>query len=149
MPKKHRVIVTGGRNFRQEWVVFDALAALYAELPEGDWLWVIHGGASGADQAAKTWAWAWHSRGRNVYEEEHKADWSAPCRETCAPNHRRRQRLGTYCPAAGNYRNQEMIDAGAELVLAFPGGTGTADCKRRAKAAGIEVREVIEGRDSE
>lgn len=26
-----------------------------------------------------------------------------------------------------------------DLVVAFPGGSGTADCVRRAKAAGVEV----------
>ena len=141
---RHRVIVTGGRDFRQEWVVFDALAKLYADLPEGDWLWVVHGAAGrGADASAAMWAWSWHREGRNVYWEEHPADWSAPCRDSCAPGHRRRRRNATsYCTAAGNYRNQHMVDLGAELVLAFPGGTGTEDCKRRARQAGIEVREV-------
>jgi hypothetical protein len=34
---------------------------------------------------------------------------------------------------------------GADVVLAFPGGRGTADCVRRAKAAGIYVRHVPAG----
>ena len=140
---RYRVIVTGGRDFRQEWVVFEALAEVYSELPEGDWLWVVHGGASGVDKAAAVWAWSWHRNGRNVYWEEHEAQWSALCRDTCQPQHRRRRKNGTsYCPAAGNYRNQVMVDLGAELVLAFPGGSGTADCKRRAAAAGIKIREI-------
>jgi hypothetical protein len=29
------------------------------------------------------------------------------------------------------------------LVVAFPGGSGTADMKRRAVAAGVEVIEII------
>ncbi len=33
-------------------------------------------------------------------------------------------------------------DLGADLVLAFPGGRGTADCVRRARGPGIEVLEV-------
>jgi len=45
--------------------------------------------------------------------------------------------------SAGPRRNQRMIDEGKpDLVLAFPGGRGTADMVRRARAAGIEVREV-------
>jgi hypothetical protein len=44
--------------------------------------------------------------------------------------------------AAGPIRNQAMIDAGADLVIAFPGGRGTADLIRRARKAGIPVREV-------
>ena len=138
-----RVIVTGGRNYRQKEVVAAFLAGVYAALPEGEWLWVVHGNASGADEFADIWAWSWHNKGHRVYWERHDAKWSASCRDTCAPKHRKHRRNGTtYCPAAGSYRNQEMVDLGADLVLAFPGGTGTADCVRRAKAAGIEVWEV-------
>ncbi len=44
---------------------------------------------------------------------------------------------------AGPVRNRRMIEEGKpDLVLAFPGGQGTADLVRRARAAGIEVREV-------
>src|SRR5690606_30354012 len=46
--------------------------------------------------------------------------------------------------AAGPIRNQEMADAGADLCIAFPGGRGTADMVRRARAAGIPVRSVPE-----
>lgn len=58
----------------------------------------------------------------------------------------------TYCAnwtrdgkAAGPIRNQRMIDEGKpDLVVAFPGGRGTADMVRRAKAAGVKVMEVEE-----
>ena len=41
--------------------------------------------------------------------------------------------------AAGHIRNQQMLDEGRpHLVVAFPGGRGTADMVRRARAAGIE-----------
>jgi hypothetical protein len=40
--------------------------------------------------------------------------------------------------AAGPIRNQEMIDE-ADALAAFPGGRGTADCVRRAKAKGIPI----------
>lgn len=36
-------------------------------------------------------------------------------------------------------------EAKPDLVIAFPGGRGTADMVRRARAAGIEVREIKEG----
>lgn len=74
--------------------------------------------------------------------ETHHANWETPCRNTCKPGHRRRRRDGTdYCPAAGNYRNQAMVGAGADVCVAAPGatGSGTRDCMRRAKAAGIPV----------
>lgn len=40
---------------------------------------------------------------------------------------------------AGPLRNQQMVDLGADLCLAFPlpGSKGTWDCARRARAAGI------------
>lgn len=48
-----------------------------------------------------------------------------------------------YGRMAGAMRNQQMLDEEeVDLVVAFPGGKGTADMVRRARAAGIEVREV-------
>lgn len=40
---------------------------------------------------------------------------------------------------AGPVRNGRMVADGAIRVLALPGGTGTADCIRQARAAGIPV----------
>jgi len=77
--------------------------------------------------------------------ESHPADWEAPCRPECRPGHRRRQGRGPeYCPAAGNYRNQEgIIDPGLDELLAFlkigAANTGTSDCMRRAGKARILV----------
>ncbi len=49
---------------------------------------------------------------------------------------------------AGPIRNQQMIDEGKpDLVVAFPGGTGTADMVKRAKKHGIEVIEVKNDRN--
>jgi hypothetical protein len=81
---------------------------------------IIQGGARGADRLAFIWA------GRQLIQTEtFLADWK------------------THGKAAGPIRNQRMIDEGKpDLVVAFPGGKGTADMVRRAKAAGIEVIEV-------
>jgi hypothetical protein len=45
---------------------------------------------------------------------------------------------------AGPIRNQEMVDAGADLCLAFWDGnsSGTLDCIKKAVKAGIPVRIV-------
>jgi hypothetical protein len=44
---------------------------------------------------------------------------------------------------AGPVRNQRMLDDGKpDLVVAFPGGRGTADMVRRARNDGFEVREI-------
>jgi hypothetical protein len=108
-----RFIVCGGRDF-DDW---EAVTAALLPIPLSAVL--VHGDARGADtQAAQRWA----SFGGK--EEAHPAKWSL------------------FGRSAGIKRNQEMLDAGADFVLAFPGGAGTADMVRRAKAAGIEVREA-------
>lgn len=45
--------------------------------------------------------------------------------------------------AAGPIRNMRMLDEGIpDLVVAFPGGRGTANMVRQAKERGFEVLEV-------
>lgn len=108
-----RVLVCGGRDYSDWKKVYDTLDALPVTI-------LIHGGASGADALASDWA---ASRLRPCMS--YHADWSKHGR------------------AAGPIRNQEMIDdAKPGLVVAFPGGRGTADLIRRASAAKIEVRQV-------
>jgi YspA, cpYpsA-related SLOG family len=81
---------------------------------------LVHGAARGADALAADWA---ESQGIDVWAMP--ADW---------------ERNGRI---AGPLRNQQMLDdAKPALVIAFPGGSGTRDMVRRAKAAGIEVIEI-------
>lgn len=135
--KPVRVIVTGSRALTDAALVEGALTAArcrFAPQP----IVVVHGGADGADELADVLA---PTLGMTI--ERWPADWTGPCRPTCRPGHRRlRQDGAEYCPAAGNYRNQEMVDAGADLVIGFPVGesTGTRDCLRRAKRAGIPAK---------
>ena len=111
-----RVLVCGGRDFADRDTVFRALNALAEKYGR---LNVIQGGARGADRLALDWA----LQAPSVQLSNYPADW---------------QRHGK---AAGAIRNQQMLDEGKpDLVLAFPGGRGTADMVRRAKAAGIPVR---------
>jgi hypothetical protein len=77
---------------------------------------IIHGGASGADRLAGEWA-----ASRGIPVEVHPADWQK------------------YGRAAGPIRNQQMIDRKPDMVVAFPGGRGTADMVRRVRMAGIEL----------
>jgi hypothetical protein len=54
--------------------------------------------------------------------------------------HRRRNQRGElFCPTAGNRRNQAMVDAGADLCLAFihPRSRGATHCAVTAIHAGI------------
>ena len=108
-----RVIVTGSRN----WTNTHAVGAELVILPP--WSIVVHGGARGADECAEREAVK-----EGLRTEVFEADWKR------------------YGKAAGAIRNQAMVDAGADLVLAFPleGSRGTWDCVRRAEAAGIPVR---------
>lgn len=109
------VLVCGGRAYADRDKVFAALDELQPSR-------IVHGGARGADGIAADWA-----RRNGVRVREYKADW---------------ERLGR---AAGPQRNAHMLsDARPDIVLAFPGGRGTADMVRRARAAGVEVREVHE-----
>ena len=115
-----RVLVCGGRDYTNEDVVFWHIDNL---LDMGRSLTIIEGGARGADALAARFADRNHLQ---CGHEQYKANWTK------------------YGKAAGGIRNQEMLDSGVDLVLAFPGGRGTADMVRRAKAAGVEVREITE-----
>ena len=112
-----RVLVCGGREFKDADMLEDRLSALRVE--RGFSL-VIAGGARGADTLAEEWAKA-HGLACDVYQ----ADWTGLGRK------------------AGPMRNQQMLDEGKpQLVVAFPGGRGTADMVRRARTAGVEVIEI-------
>lgn len=114
------VLVCGGRNFIKEWLVFDALEEQWEA--HGQQLTVVEGGARGADSAAALWAQTWAEQGRNVTHRQFRAGWHE------------------HGWKAGPIRNQRMLDeARPDLVLAFPGGAGTADMVHRAEKAGIPV----------
>lgn len=108
------VLVCGGRSFENADVVYGTLDGL---LPSR----VVHGGATGADALARKWALS-----SGVVQVEYPAQW------------------GRHGKAAGPIRNQTMLDTEKpDVVVAFPGGRGTADMVRRARAAGVLVIQVI------
>lgn len=114
-----RVLVCGGRNYNDRAAVYRELDDL--ERSHGITL-VMHGGAPGADDLAESWAIS-----RCVPHRWFTAEWT---------------RLGK---AAGPARNARMLAEGKpDVVLAFPGGKGTADMVRRAESAGVEVIRVKE-----
>ena len=138
-----RLLVTGSRHFENAALMAESLLAAIDDFCLGLEVVVVHGNARGADRIAATAA-----RQLGLAVEPHDADWDGPCRDSCKPGHRRPSPGGgTFCPAAGNYRNQLMVDLGADLCLALPIGTspGTWDCVRRAKTAGIPVRVIGQG----
>lgn len=116
-----RVLVTGGRYYGEESdegaAIFHALNQQHVKRPITA---VIHGCAQGVDAKADIWASL-----NGIPRDRFPADWL---------KHGKR---------AGPLRNQAMVDSKPDLVVAFPGGRGTADCVQRAKMAGIPVIEVI------
>ncbi len=112
-----KVVVCGSRNFRSQAQIFKTLDKIHAETPITQ---LMQGGATGADQFAKEWA-------------ETKPE---IVRFTC------RAEWGAYGPAAGPIRNKKMVQWGPDLVVAFQGGTGTADMVHKAILAGIKVLEI-------
>lgn len=114
-----RVLITGDRNHTNYDLIESALMTVWEASHRPEFFIVVHGDATGADTLA---AAAASQHGWPV--EPHPADWD---------------RFGR---GAGHKRNQEMVDLGADLCLAFPmpGSRGTWDCVRRARLASIPVR---------
>lgn len=114
-----RILVTGTR----EWTDEDAVRSLlidYIGDMDPSMVTVVHGDARGLDAAADRIA-----RSLGCQVEPHPAKWKTHG-----------------ATKAGRIRNQEMVDAGAEVCLAFPKrirakSKGTWDCLTRAVAAGI------------
>lgn len=112
-----RVLVCGGRDYPDASVVWGALDTLRRK---HDHIIVLQGGAHGADQLAREWCMK-----RQVSFMTIEAEWE------------------THGRAAGPIRNQKMLDLYKPgVVLAFPGGKGTADMVRRAEAAGVTVQHI-------
>ncbi len=115
-----RVLVCGGRDYDDSWHVDETLDSLAQVTGLSPITHVITGDAMGADLLAGWWAKRRH-RSLIVYE----ADWA------------------THGKAAGPKRNATMLtDGKPDVVVAFPGGKGTADMVRRARKAGVLVVEV-------
>jgi hypothetical protein len=128
-----RILITGSRH----WVELDTIVkAIEEELLELKTrkVVVVHGDCpTGADALVERYC---RTTG-NLITERHPADWN----------------IGHM---AGHHRNQEMVDLGADVCLAFlmscrsPKCTnpkfhfshGTVDCMKRAESAAIPVREI-------
>jgi hypothetical protein len=130
-----RVIVTGSRDWTDAAPIYTSLNNLLT--PDG-WLIVVHGAAhNGGDAIADAWCREHIRLGHTVGVERHPANWRL---------HGRRR--------AGIIRNVEMVQAGADLCLAFLRpcalltcrrpephfSHGTSHCADYAEKAGIETR---------
>lgn len=107
------IIVTGGRDFDDYNKVAEVLELFDIGL-------IIQGGASGADSLAKRYATL-----ADIECKTFEADWNK------------------HGKAAGPIRNRLMlIEHPNAVVVAFPGGRGTANCIEQALKAGMLVLEV-------
>lgn len=114
------VLVCGGRDFAGRGILhltLDTFAQKYGIKR------LVHGDARGADRLAKWWAEA-----SKIPHTPYPAQWAR------------------YGRAAGAIRNQQMLDSEPEIkfVIAFPGGSGTADMVERAVENGVQVVNVTE-----
>lgn len=112
------ILVTGGRTYSDAARVAEVLGTVLARAGS---MVVRHGDATGADSLAKSWCEA-----NGVPDDPFPvvmSEWR------------------TYGKAAGPIRNARMLaePPTPDLVVAFPGGAGTADCVRQARDTGIPV----------
>lgn len=114
------VLVTGGRGYADKDFLFKVMDDLNRRY---HFDMVLHGAARGADSLSGQWA-----RERGVQEVVCPANWDA---------HGRR---------AGFLRNSAMADLLPDMVLMFPGGTGTNMMKEIATERGIEVIDALDYR---
>jgi hypothetical protein len=115
---KMKVLVCGGRDYDDDVKVFETLDRVNVEKDIIDV--IISGQARGADTIGE-----WYAKDRGLEIDKYPAQWNK------------------YGKSAGYKRNTQMLVEGKpDLVVAFPGGRGTAMMVKIAKDAGVEVMEV-------
>lgn len=116
--KDYRILVCGGRLWGNRTLTFGVLDGYLSQFHKrGKPIVIVQGGARGADALAKEWAVA-----NDIPYEEFLPEWNK------------------FGRAAGPIRNKAMLDSGIDIVVAFPGGRGTADTIRQATKMGIWAR---------
>lgn len=121
LPPVKCLLVCGGRDYA-DWSKVD-LVLTVCHFYHPTLRQLVHGAAKGADGLASRWA---RGRSSRITERPFRAQWK------------------TYGRTAGTIRNQQMLDETTpDLVIAFPGGSGTADMIRKARARNITVIEIL------
>lgn len=118
-----KLLVSGGRSFNDEAFVARQLARVHKSVPITE---IIHGAARGVDTYAGEWA---DSMGISQSGRKYKIDdhmWK------------------TFGKAAGPKRNRDMFDtAKPDVVICFPGGSGTNDMYTYAESQGAVVERIM------
>jgi len=118
-----KVLVCGGRHYKNQHTVDAVLNSLHEKTPISV---IIQGGAKGADALAKRWAIE-----HDIIFDTYYADWNR------------------YGPAAGPFRNREMLETSQpDMVVAFPGGTGTAHMITITKKYNIPLMVIADNHNS-
>jgi hypothetical protein len=112
-----KVAISGSRRYAKSWLVQQCIATEYRKC-NGEIVFLVGDCQTGVDSITKSFletsGWPF---------KEFFADWAV------------------HGKAAGPIRNREMINYGADLLIAFPdsGSRGTKDCATYAASKGIEV----------
>ena len=115
-----KLLVCGGRDFYNDIMAWGVLDKIHAQ--EGVSV-LIHGGAKGADRIAFEWA----AEMQIPEIRQYNAQWENEGKK------------------AGSVRNARMLrKSQPDAVVAFPGGTGTADMVRKSLAKGYTVYAIDE-----
>lgn len=134
------VLVTGGRKYANYWRIWRTLDALHKT---HNFTKLVHGKGGWTDMSADAWA-----KARDVPVQDYPAKWNDISRPDAVI--REHANGKPYNVIAGFARNQQMLDEEeVKLVVAFPGGHGTADMVAKARKAGVEVIEVTEENDDD
>lgn len=113
-----KVVICGGRKYANRHRVRSLLEHLLSS-DASDTVAIIHGGAQGADSLAGS-----EARNLGIPEIVVPANWSK------------------FSFSAGPIRNRTMVRLDPDLVIALPGGKGTADMVKQASYAGLWVVEL-------
>lgn len=153
-----RILVTGSRELIHRETVWNELA----RFAPANKITVVVGynpeteTPSGADKFAYEYVMNHRFHGHTIDVECHPADWNRKCDSNCYHSPRFQPYecpdgsivLTPYCPAAGNVRNQEMVDSGIDYALGFlkmgAKNRGTLDCLRRVRKAKIRHEKFME-----
>jgi len=119
-----KILVTGGRDYNNRLQLYKSMDDVLEEVfgVEGipmSGIVIIHGAAKGADNLADEYG---INRGFRVMR--YPADWKK------------------YGRAAGPIRNGQMLTERPDIIVAFPGGAGTANMTKQGERAGVRVIKI-------